>query len=89
MLDPEGKTIGTFADIWMLGCIAYILAFGRQPFSGDKDQIIKGRLKYPVEGELTDLIRSMLSLEIENRPTAGKVLEKLRQKMGSNESTES
>ena len=32
MLEMEGKKIGTAADIWMLGCMAYILAFGEQPF---------------------------------------------------------
>lgn len=33
MIDPEDKVIGTASDIWMLGCVAYILVYGRQPFS--------------------------------------------------------
>ncbi|MCB0370623.1 MAG: hypothetical protein KDD45_14660 [Bdellovibrionales bacterium] len=37
MINPDGKTIGAAADVWMLGCIAYILAYGCHPFMG-KDE---------------------------------------------------
>jgi serine/threonine protein kinase len=34
MINPSGKTVGSSADMWMLGCIAYIMTFGRHPFQG-------------------------------------------------------
>ena len=34
MVDPCGKVVGVAADMWMLGCIAYVLAYGKYPFEG-------------------------------------------------------
>ena len=55
MIELKGD-IGTSADIWMLGCIGFILAFGYQPFT-KTEEILSGKVKYPFEGELTDLVR--------------------------------
>ena len=32
MIEPNGKIIGQASDIWMLGCIAYLLVFRKHPF---------------------------------------------------------
>jgi AP2-associated kinase len=70
MLEPKGKILGEKADIWMLGCVAYILAFGGHPFEQGKPAILKGDVSYPKEGFMTDLIREMLRSEPSTRPTA-------------------
>ena len=56
MIEPEGRVIDTSADIWMLGCIAYILVFGCQPFS-NKEEILIAEVKYPFECFMTEMIR--------------------------------
>ena len=32
MIEPFGKVIGAASDIWMLGCITYLLTFRKHPF---------------------------------------------------------
>jgi len=32
MIDPAGKIIGAPSDIWMLGCICYLMIFRKHPF---------------------------------------------------------
>ena len=56
MISPEGKVVGPAVDMWMLGCIAYALTFGRYPFERE-EQILKGDVTYPFEGYLTELIK--------------------------------
>ena len=85
MVDPCGKVVGAAADMWMLGCIAYVLAFGKYPFEGDHvDADIKNcSIEYEHEGELTDLIKWMLSVNPEDRPSSKKLLSILNEKITS------
>ena len=47
MIKPEGKVIDSAADMWMLGCIAYILVFGKYPFEGkSENHILKADVEY-------------------------------------------
>ena len=58
MIEPHDKIIGKSSDIWMLGCIAYLLLFRKHPFMDQgKLAILTCSLEYPQEGALTDLIR--------------------------------
>ena len=48
MIDSDGKIIGYPSDIWMLGCIAYLMLFRKHPFEGKgKLAIISEDLKFP------------------------------------------
>ena len=80
MIESEGKMIGPAVDIWMLGCIAYILCFGKYPFSNEKE-ILSGRVSYPSEGYLTDLIKLMLEPNVKYRPTAETIRDKVEFKL--------
>jgi serine/threonine protein kinase len=70
VLNPSGKVIDTSSDIWSLGCIAYILKFNRQPFQGDQEDIVNCKVHYPVEDDLTSLIKMMLCVDQALRPSA-------------------
>lgn len=48
MISPKGKVIDSAADMWMLGCIAYILVFEKYPFEGKTAKsILKADVDYP------------------------------------------
>jgi hypothetical protein len=34
-------------DMWMLGCMAYVLVFYQAPFKGEKNEIIAAKVKVP------------------------------------------
>lgn len=78
MIKPQGKIVGPLTDIWMLGCIAYILDYEKHPFE-DKDQsaILNAAIDYPEEKLLTELTKSMLKVEALERPTADEICQKL------------
>lgn len=58
MIEPTGKIIGSASDIWMLGCVAYLLTFRKHPFEGQgKLAIISGSLPYPGEGFLSERLK--------------------------------
>lgn len=58
MIEPTGKIIGSASDIWMLGCVAYLLTFRKHPFEGEgKLAIISGSVPYPADGFLSQKIK--------------------------------
>ena len=79
MIDPKRKTIGPAADMWMFGCIAYILTFGVHPFDGfDDEAILKCELQFPRNKDyLSDLTKRLLSKDPNERPKAKDLVENL------------
>ena len=61
MVDLRGQEIGPEADMWMLGCCLYMVAFGRHPFE-DKDpaRILRCDVVYPTDGYFTQLCKGLL-----------------------------
>ena len=49
IIEPNGKVISSAADVWMLGCITFILDYGYQPFT-KREEILSGRVQYPFRG---------------------------------------
>ena len=47
MIDPTGKAIGSPSDIWMLGCIAYLMTHKKHPFQEGGKLAILTPLDYP------------------------------------------
>jgi len=75
MIEPSGRVIGQQSDIWMLGCIAYLLTFRKHPFHEQgKLAILTNNPPYPLEGPLPDLVRSMLVVDPLNRPSADSLI---------------
>ncbi|EFA83040.1 putative protein serine/threonine kinase [Heterostelium album PN500] len=68
-------------DIWALGCLLYSMAFNKSPFESSSEDksgsialsVISGQFEIPkshsFSKELIDLIRSMLQLNIQDRPS--------------------
>lgn len=49
MIESHGKVIGEKSDVWMLGCIGYLMTFRKHPFENEgKLAIISGNIKYPL-----------------------------------------
>jgi hypothetical protein len=58
MVDLDHKIIGGASDVWMLGCIAYLMVYRKHPFEGEgKLAIISANTKYPFENAITPLIK--------------------------------
>jgi AP2-associated kinase len=81
MLEPKGKEVGTAADVWMLGCLAYILKFGKQPFRKERLAIVNCEANFPEEDKTTVLIRQMLAINPTLRPTAQSLEEIFKAKL--------
>ena len=89
MINPKGKIIGPPADIWMLGCIAYILAYGRHPFEGVEEKDIPNfDIAYSTDDLLTDLIKDMLKIDAQERLTACEITQKLDEQIATLKRTE-
>jgi len=63
MIDIDNKVINGASDIWMMGCIAYLMQYRKHPFEGEgKLAIISSNVKYPSEGTVVNLIKKMLTI---------------------------
>jgi serine/threonine protein kinase len=47
MVEPKGELIGPSADMWQLGCVAYVMAYGQPPFGADRAAIVGCKVEYP------------------------------------------
>ena len=83
MLDTwSNHSIHTGADIWALGCLLYFLCYGRHPFEDSaKLAILNGNYRIPgndvTHVAFHDLIRQMLVVDPNFRPTISQVQEHL------------
>ena len=75
VIKAEGQ-VGPKSDVWSLGVLLFLLTFGVVPFKANDMQvlynkIIVGSFKFPevddTSRELTDLIKKMLSVDIDKR----------------------
>ncbi|GMH33332.1 hypothetical protein BSKO_01166 [Bryopsis sp. KO-2023] len=67
----QGYVIDTKVDIWALGCMLYLLCFGKLPFTGDsKLQVLSGKFVMPVTrpAPLRALISNILIVNPDDRP---------------------
>uniref|UniRef100_A0A914EB19 non-specific serine/threonine protein kinase n=1 Tax=Acrobeloides nanus TaxID=290746 RepID=A0A914EB19_9BILA len=79
----EGKPYNEKSDIWALGCILYEMACLQKTFEGTSlpalvNKIVKGtyeQIKGPYSNDLKLLVRDMLKVDPEQRPTAALALE--------------
>ncbi|VDM41838.1 unnamed protein product [Toxocara canis] len=82
----EGKPYNEKSDIWALGCILYEMACLQKTFEGTNlpaliKKIVKGeydQVRGPYSQELKLLVREMLKLDPDQRPTAKDVLDIVR-----------
>lgn len=60
--------MGPELEVWALGVTVYVLAFGRNPFSGI-EEILKNDLEFPHEAsdDLVDLLSGMMDRNVEER----------------------
>jgi hypothetical protein len=81
------KEIGAKADVWALGVLLYVLAFGRLPFQGEgmREAALRGRYvdappdappRHPL---LRRMVAEMLCVDPDRRPSAAGVLARLRE----------
>eukprot|EP00913_Durusdinium_trenchii_P018789 g17656.t1 len=84
--DEEGVNIkGKPRDMWSLGCVLFVLVYGRCPFSAESNlllqlDIMQCELVMPEGGpwlsaEYLQLLRSLLSAEADARPSAQAILQ--------------
>ena len=74
----HGEYRGVPATVWSLGLILYAMACGDTPFNTE-EEIVRCRLTFPedvpLSFELKDLIRLMLNVNPEQRPTLEEIAE--------------
>lgn len=71
MVDIGNEMIGKPSDIWMMGCVAYLMLYRKHPFEGQgKLAILSPSVPFPTAGPLPTIIAQMLSQNPKQRPTA-------------------
>ncbi|KAL9658337.1 hypothetical protein ABK040_015657 [Willaertia magna] len=86
----SGDSINEKADVWALGCVLYKLCYFRGPFEEAESaiSIINGKYRIPptptYSSGLTDLIKSMLVVSVNDRPTVFEITEKVAKLVGKN-----
>jgi serine/threonine protein kinase len=84
MVEPAGKVIGAASDVWMLGCVAYLLAYRKHPFQNEgKLAILTCSPPYPEAGTLAELVQSMLQADPLSRPSARTLTAQLTEALGA------
>lgn len=86
----EGKSYNAKSDIWALGCILYEMACLQKTFEGTNlpalvGKIIKAdyeQIKGPYSNDLKLLVRDMLKVDPEERPSAAQALMIVTRKRG-------
>lgn len=71
--------VGFKSDMWMLGCIIYVLCFAQHPFQDVSSlAIINGQYQIPDDEHISDnmrkLIKVLLSVNPEERPNIRQVV---------------
>lgn len=82
--------IGTAVDVWSLGCLLYLIAYGKLPFDGEaKLQILNGKYSVPPgrPAGVEQLIADMLVVDPKKRITAAEVAERAARMMSSTASS--
>jgi AP2-associated kinase len=75
----SGFPINEKVDVWMLGCVLFVLLYKTHPFlEGQKSTIINAHYYFPATGiyseKIDDLIRLMLTQNPKDRPSCSEVL---------------
>ena len=64
-----GYTIDTQMDMWMLGCIAYILAYYKAPFKlVDNNPVFGGPLKLPQSPGVSQAMQKLILMLLQHNP---------------------
>ncbi|XP_023343351.1 cyclin-G-associated kinase [Eurytemora carolleeae] len=83
MLDTwSNYPVNQSVDIWAAGCVLFCICYNKHPFEdSNKLAIVNGNYKIPANDSrytmYNNLIKSMLTLDPRNRPTATQVLEEI------------
>jgi calcium-dependent protein kinase len=84
--DVLSKSYGPKCDVWSCGIIAYIMLCGKPPFNGSTDKEILSAIKKGfyhfnapewtgISETCREFISMLLTLNPDNRPTAGEAME--------------